>query len=93
VLGGDRPVIGPEIESIMAGGESTWHEDHLVPITCGSHVQTYWSYSYSPILHDEGGVGGVLVTVQETTKRIVPSAAPAVQELAAREPGRSWSRT
>jgi PAS domain S-box-containing protein len=81
------PVIGPEVESIMAGGESTWHEDHLVPITRGSHVQdVYWSYSYSPILHDEGGVGGVLVTVQETTKRIVTERrARLLQELAARE--------
>jgi hypothetical protein len=24
------PIIGAEIEAIMAGGEATWHEDHLV---------------------------------------------------------------
>jgi signal transduction histidine kinase len=81
------PVIGPEVESVMAGGEATWHEDHLVPITRGHHVQdVYWSYSYSPILHDDGGVGGVLVTVQETTKRVVTERrARLLQELAARE--------
>jgi len=66
------PTIGPEVESIMAGGESTWHEDHLVPITRGDRVyDAYWSYSYSPVQDDDGSVGGVLVTVQETTRRVV----------------------
>ncbi|HEU5041350.1 MAG TPA: PAS domain-containing protein, partial [Gemmatimonadales bacterium] len=66
------PYIGGEIESIMAGGEATWHEDRLVPITRGDRVQdVYWSYSYSPVRDDDGGVGGVLVTVQETTRRVV----------------------
>lgn len=80
-------VIGPEIESVMAGGEATWHEDHLVPITRGEWVQdVYWSYSYSPILDDDGEVGGVLVTVQETTKRVLTERrARMLQNLAARE--------
>jgi signal transduction histidine kinase len=66
------PIIGPEIEAIMVGGDATWHEDHLVPITRGERVHdVYWSYSYSPVLDDDGSVGGVLVTVQETTRRVV----------------------
>lgn len=66
------PTIGPEVESIMAGGPSTWHEDHLVPITRGDRVHdVYWSYSYSPVQDDAGSVGGVLVTVQETTRRVI----------------------
>jgi signal transduction histidine kinase/CheY-like chemotaxis protein len=65
-------IIGGEVESIMAGGDATWHEDHLVPITRGDRVQdVYWSYSYSPVHDDEGGVGGILVTVQETTQRVL----------------------
>ena len=66
------PIIGPEVDSIMAGGDASWHEDHLVPITRGDRVyDVYWSYSYSPVRDDDGGVGGVLVTVQETTRRVV----------------------
>ena len=66
------PIIGHEVEGIMAGAAATWHEDHLVPITRGDRVHdVYWSYSYSPVLDDDGGVGGVLVTVQETTRRVV----------------------
>ncbi len=56
----------------MAGGDATWHEDYLVPITRGDRVRdVYWSFSYSPVLDDDGSVGGVLVTVQETTRRVV----------------------
>lgn len=66
------PTIGGEVEAIMAGGEATWHEDHLVPITRGDQVhEVYWSYSYSPVQDEDGSVGGVLVTVQETTRRVV----------------------
>jgi signal transduction histidine kinase/CheY-like chemotaxis protein len=66
------PIIGAEVESIMAGGEATWHEDSLVPITRGDHLRdVYWSYSYSPVRDDDGSVGGVLVTVQETTRRVL----------------------
>ncbi|MEP7324812.1 MAG: ATP-binding protein [Gemmatimonadota bacterium] len=81
------PVIGAEVDSIMAGGDATWHEDHLVPITRGTRVEdVYWSYSYSPVQDDEGGVGGVLVTVQETTQRFVAERRTRlVQELGDRE--------
>jgi PAS domain S-box-containing protein len=66
------PIIGGEVEAVMAGGEATWHENYLVPITRGDRVHdVYWSYSYSPVLDDDGSVGGVLVTVQETTRRVV----------------------
>jgi PAS domain S-box-containing protein len=66
------PIIGPEVESIMAGGDASWHDDHLVPITRGDRVyDVYWSYSYSPVRDDDGSVGGVLVTVQETTRRVL----------------------
>ena len=66
------PIIGAEVEGILAGGDATWHEDHLVPITRGDQVcDVYWSYSYSPVRNDDGDVGGVLVTVQETTRRVV----------------------
>jgi PAS domain S-box-containing protein len=79
------PIIGPEVESIMAGGEATWHADHLVPITRGDRVHdVYWSYSYSPVQDDDGSVGGVLVTVQETTRRVVGERrVRMLQELAA----------
>jgi PAS domain S-box-containing protein len=66
------PTIGPQIQAVMERGEATWHEDQYLPIMRGDRLEdVYWSYSYSPVPDDAGGVGGVLVTVQETTKRVL----------------------
>ena len=65
-------IIGPQIETVLAGRGATWHEDHLVPVTRhGRREDVWWTYSYSPI-DDEtrpGGVGGVLVVCNDVTER------------------------
>jgi len=66
------PVIGPQIEAVMQRGESTWHEDQLVPIMRHGRMQdVYWTYSYSPARLEDGAIGGVLVVCSETTGRMV----------------------
>jgi PAS domain S-box-containing protein len=68
------PIIGPQIEMVLAGRGATWFEDHLVPITRhGRREDVYWTYSYSPI-DDESApnnVGGVLVICSETTHKVL----------------------
>ncbi len=62
------PIIGPQIELVMRGEGSTWHEEQLVPVTRhGGLQQVWWTYGYSPI-DDEGGVGGVLVVCNDVTE-------------------------
>ncbi len=64
-------IIGPDVDRVLAGEGATWHEDHLVPIERHGKIdEVYWTYSYSPIDH-EGGVGGVLVLCTETTQRVL----------------------
>jgi signal transduction histidine kinase/GAF domain-containing protein/CheY-like chemotaxis protein len=67
-------IIGPQVELVMAGQGATWNEDHLVPITRhGRREDVYWTYSYGPI-DDEtalNSVGGVLVIVTETTRKVL----------------------
>ncbi len=64
--------IGPQIQGALERGESTWHEDDLVPIVRNGRTEdVYWTYSFSPVLDDDNRVGGVLVIVQETTHRVV----------------------
>ena len=64
-------IVGPDVDRVLAGEGSTWHEDHLVPIERHGKIdEVYWTYSYSPIDH-EGGVGGVLVLCTETTQRVL----------------------
>lgn len=61
-------VIGPQIDQIMRGGEATWHEDQLIPVTrYGRLDQVYWTYGFSPI-DEENSVGGVLVVCREVTR-------------------------
>ncbi len=62
-------IIGPQIDLVMSGQGSTWHEDQLVPITrFGARQPVWWTYGYSPIDHDEG-VGGVLVVCNDVTQQ------------------------
>jgi signal transduction histidine kinase len=67
-------LIGWQIEQVLAGGQSTWHENQLVPITrFGRREQVYWTYSYSPIDEPTAAntIGGVLVVCTETTERVL----------------------
>jgi len=64
------PIIGPQIEQVMAGGEATWHEDQLVPVTRhGRRQDVWWTYGHSPIDDSAapGGIGGVLVVCNDVT--------------------------
>ena len=65
-------IISPQIAQVMAGGEATWHEDHLVPIERNGRIEdVWWTYGYGPAFTDLGEVGGVLVVCQETTSRVL----------------------
>ena len=64
-------VVGPMAESVLAGGEATWSENLLLLMNRhGSTEEAYFTFSYSPAPDDQQGIGGVLVTVQETTAQI-----------------------
>ncbi len=75
--------IGPQIEQVMQGGEATWQENALIPITRnGRREDVYWTYSYGPIDDDAApdGIGGVLVVCTETTD-LVHARHQAVQDV------------
>jgi PAS domain S-box-containing protein len=66
--------IGPQIEHVMTGRGSTWNTNQHVPITRnGRREDAYWTYGYSPIDDDTapGGIGGVLVIINETTDLVL----------------------
>lgn len=65
------PIIKPLIDQVLAGGESTWSEDQLIPIFRNNRLEdVYWTFSYSKLLNDDGNIGGVLVTCNETTNKV-----------------------
>ncbi|MES2760792.1 MAG: PAS domain-containing protein [Bacteroidota bacterium] len=64
-------IIKPLIDQVLAGGESTWSEDQLIPIYRNGKLEdVYWTFSYSPVNDESGQVAGVLVTCNETTEKI-----------------------
>ena len=68
------PVIGLQIDQVLATGEATWHENALVPIERnGRREDVYWTYGYSPVRDDAGAVAGVLVVCNETTEQVQAS--------------------
>ena len=57
---------------IMTGGPATFSADMLLEFNrYGFIEESYFTFAYSPIPGDAGGVGGILVTVQETTSHII----------------------
>ncbi|MDC3962445.1 response regulator [Polyangium jinanense] len=64
-------VVGPMARGVLEGGPATWSEHLLLWMQRRGFVEeTYFSFSYSPVPRDDGRVGGVLVTVHETTEQI-----------------------
>ncbi|MGZ8317626.1 MAG: PAS domain-containing protein, partial [Telluria sp.] len=61
------PIIGPQIDFVMQGKGSTWHEDQLVPVTRhGKRADVWWTYGFSPV-EDSEGVQGVMVVCTDVT--------------------------
>ncbi|WP_240535767.1 PAS domain-containing protein [Bradyrhizobium sp. STM 3809] len=65
-------VIGPMLRQVLTQGEATRSRD--LPLFMDRHgytEETYFSFSYSPIRDETGGVGGVFTPVIETTAKII----------------------
>jgi len=78
-------IIGPMFEGVMRGTPTTV-VDFLLPLDRHGFVEEcYFIFSYSPIREEGGSVGGVLVTVTETTERVLGARRlETLQQLSAR---------
>ncbi|CAM4417598.1 sensor histidine kinase [Deinococcus marmoris] len=67
----DWPVTAPIYDGVLARGETFKFMDQ--PLTLRRHghdERVFLNLTYSPVCGDDGAVGGVLVTVIETTRRV-----------------------
>ncbi len=65
-------IIGPRLQGVLDRGEATWSSDELLLLVRkGFPEECYFTFSYSPIRDESGGVGGIFTAVSETTARIV----------------------
>jgi PAS domain S-box-containing protein len=64
------PVLDPMITSVQSG-KDVYMEDLMINHRHhGERMDTYWTFSYSPVWDDEGGVSGVVVICNETTETV-----------------------
>ncbi|WP_341870417.1 ATP-binding protein, partial [Corallococcus praedator] len=64
-------VVGPMARGVLEGAPATWNENLPLFINSrGFMEETFHTFSYSPVPDERGGVGGVLVTVRETTEEV-----------------------
>ncbi|MFN7134605.1 MAG: PAS domain-containing protein, partial [Myxococcales bacterium] len=67
-----RDVIEPLLDRVRLGGEAVWAEDmRFVLNRSGAPEEAYFTFSYSAIPGETGAVDGVLVTVTETTAKVL----------------------
>jgi signal transduction histidine kinase len=65
-------IIGPTLDAVLERGEASWQDAQLLPmIRRGFMEETYFTYSYSPIRGESGGVEGIFCACAEVTAQVV----------------------
>lgn len=64
--------VGPQASAVMTRGEASWAEEVLLVMERNGYTEeTYFTYSYSAIPDDAGGIGGVFCACTEDTERVL----------------------
>ena len=72
VLAEIRGIIEPLLRHVRTTGEATWSEDLMLPLArTGMPEESYFTFTYSPVRDETGGVGGVFCAVVETTEKVI----------------------
>jgi PAS domain S-box-containing protein len=67
-----RSIIEPLLRKVVDTGEAIWSEDLMLPMQRGDAPEEgYFTFTYSPVRDESGGVGGVFCAVLETTDKII----------------------
>src|ERR1700733_14890689 len=67
-----REIIEPLLTHVRTTGEATWSEDLMLPLVRhDAPEESYFTFTYSPIRDESGGVGGVFCAVIETTDKVI----------------------
>ena len=68
------PLTEPIYQRVLRNGERVLLDDHPIPLDRlgkGMLEEAYFTVSYSPAFDDEGRIGGIFVTVVETTHKVL----------------------
>jgi len=66
------PDVGPLMREVYDNAEATWNRDMLLLLERrGFPEETYHTFSYSPLIDDDGQVSGLFCAVSEGTDRVI----------------------
>jgi serine phosphatase RsbU (regulator of sigma subunit) len=66
------PDVSGRVEHVLTSGEATWDEKLMLFLErSGYREETYHTFSYSPLVDDEGLVAGMLCVVSEDTEEVI----------------------
>jgi PAS domain S-box-containing protein len=64
--------LGPQFEEVLATGEGVAVAEQMVPRVRGATVEeSYWSYSFSPIVGERGAVEGMIAQREDVTRAVL----------------------
>lgn len=64
--------LGPQAEAVLQEGRSSWNQELLLLMERNGYLEeTYFTFSYSPVANDDGGVGGVFCACTEDTDQVL----------------------
>lgn len=64
--------LGPQADAVLLRGEASWNDQHqLIAYRNGYAEEVYFTYSFSPLPADEGGIGGLFCACTEDTPRVL----------------------
>lgn len=67
-------IVGPQLNTVLEQGEGVSAYEQMLPMQrAGGPAETYWDYSFTPILDESGVVLGVLNQGHEVTHRVLHS--------------------
>lgn len=65
-------ILEPMMKAVFATGQATWSENFLLHMERNNYIEeTYFTFSYSPLLDDQGAVHGIFNACTETTRQVL----------------------
>ena len=64
--------LGPQADRVLLKGEASWNDQRqLVMYRNGYAEETYFTFSFSPLPADDGGIGGLFCACTEETEKVL----------------------
>lgn len=65
-------IIEPQFTQAISTGEGVYFQDQMLPMQrFGVEEETYWTYNFTPIRVDDGSIGGIFNSGNETTRQVL----------------------